>query len=222
VEDYAEMRLKAGPKVPEWAIAVTRRDDVMVFRLDLIGRTPADSIELVLAHEVVHQVLTHLGGAPLPRWFEEGLCVYNAGLPFLQVDYSVERVAAAGNLSSFAQLDRDFRADRLTAAIAYKAGHSAIMYFMKRFGILDLRELLGRVSQGQEFDAAFAAATGTRLERFEEEWRESVTPNVPWLIFILLENLELTLLLLGALLVFGGYLHRRLRRERSLRALEDG
>ncbi|MHC4931860.1 MAG: peptidase MA family metallohydrolase [Planctomycetota bacterium] len=216
------MRRRAGPRVPEWAIAVTRRDDLMVFRLDLIGRTPADSLELVLAHEVVHQVLAHLGGAPLPRWFEEGLCVYNAGLPFLQVDYSVERVAAAGNLSSFAQLERDFRADRLTAAIAYKAGHSAVIYFLRRFGVLDLRDLLRRVSQGQEFGAAFHAATGTRLESFEEEWRASVTPSVPWLIFVLLENLELTLLVLGALLVFGGYLHRRLRRERAMRTLEDG
>jgi hypothetical protein len=158
------MRRTGGRGVPEWAIAIARHDDVLVFRLDLVDRNPADALELVLAHEVVHQVLAHLGGARLPRWFEEGLCVYNAGVPFLQTDHPLDRAAAAGNLLPFSELDESFRADRLTAAIAYQAGHSAVMHFLKRFGVMDLRDLLRRASEGAPFEVAFLGATGTRLK----------------------------------------------------------
>jgi hypothetical protein len=220
VEDHAGMREQGGAHVPEWAVAVCRRDDVLVFRLDLVDRSPSRSLLLVLAHEIMHQVLNHLEGDRLPRWFEEGLCVYNAGVPFLEIDTSLERAAAAGNLPPFHELDASFRADARTAGIAYKAGHSALIYFLRRFGATDLRALLKLVAEGRPFEESFAIATGKSLEEFEQAWRATVTPNVPYLLFVLLENIELTLLWAGALIVVAGYVRWRWRRERSLRSLE--
>lgn len=220
VPDHAGMREHGGPQVPDWAVAVCRRDDVIVFRLDLVDRSPARSLHLVLAHEVMHQVLNHLGGERLPRWFEEGLCVYNAGVPFLEIDTSLERAAAAGNLPLLRELDASFREDAKTAGIAYKAGHSFVIYFLRRFGADDLRTLLRLVAEGRQFEESFEIATGAGLEEIERHWRADVTPKVPYFLFVLLENIELTLLWIGALLVFGGYLRWRWRRERALRSLE--
>lgn len=218
-KDGAGMQRRA-PGAPDWATAVVRDDDRIVFRLDRVGRVPSDSLELVLAHEIVHQVLNHLGGK-LPRWFEEGLCVYYAGVPFLQAEYSVERLAAAGHLPGLREVEEGFFGDHALAARSYKCGHSAVDFFLSRYGVADLRRLLRRVGAGQPFEDSFRATTGIALARFESDWREAVTPSVPFFLFVLLENIGTTLIVTGAVLVFFGWLRLRLRRERAMRSLGE-
>ena len=221
VDDYDGMRREAGAGVPEWAVAVCRRDDVMVFRLDKVNRTPATALDLVLIHEVVHQVLGHAGGLPLPRWFEEGLCVYRTGVAYFEPDTTLERLAAGGNLPRFAKADAMLQGDAVSAAWVYKLGQSAVARFVLRFGDASLRELIDRTSAGTPFPSAFFQATGVRLEDFEEDWRESVTPQLPFLLWILLENLEVTLFFLCALVVFAAWVGYRIRRPRELAKLDE-
>ena len=221
-EGLDEMRERAGAGVPEWAIAVTRRDDVLVFRHDLLDTNPVNRTELVAAHEAVHQVLNHLGGPPmrrLPRWFEEGLCVHHAGIAYLQPDHSLQRIAAAGNLPTFAEADEAFRASRRRAAIGYTLGHEVILSIIEARGDAAIRDILQRFRSGETFDEAFFHATGERLAVFEARWRAEITPAIPLLLYIVLENFELALLCFGALAVALGYLRWRFRRERSMRAL---
>jgi len=214
---------RRAPGAPAWAAAVVRSDDTMVFNLARVDRTPAASLELVLAHEVVHQVLNHLGGVRLPRWFEEGLCESFAGVPFLPNNRSIPRMAAGGSLPSFAEIEEGFSGDGVDASVSYKAADSAVGYFLQRFSNTALRELLARVRAGATFGEAFRHATGLALDDFEAAWRADVTPPVPLLVYILFENIELTLLALGGFLAAAGYLRWRLRRERAMRSLEmDG
>ena len=219
VEDEDGMRRAAGPTVPEWAVAVARRDGRLVFRLDLLDRTPAKSLGLVLAHEVVHYVLARMGGERLPRWFEEGLCVYNAGVSFLQADYSIERLAASGNLPTFAEADEAFHGEHYDASIAYKVAHAAVSSFMQEYGVIELRRLLQLVADGATFEEAFERVTDRPLAHFEERWRRKVTPPMPWIVFVLLENLEVTVLSFGGLVVLAGYIRWRMRREKAMDAL---
>jgi len=220
VEDYDGMRLRA-PGAPPWAVAVCRRDDVIVFRRDRIDRTPRAKLPIVLSHELVHHVIGHLGGLPLPRWFEEGLCVYHAGTSYFDTDTTLERLAAAGSLPSLADVDRNFAKDERSVAIAYQVGNSAITRFIERFGAPRLRQLLGHVRAGLPFQSAFYKATGENLSEFESEWRDDLMPGVPYLVFILLENIETTLFFFAALLVLFAWLRWRLyRRRRELEALD--
>ena len=221
VKNHAGMVRRIGPNVPDWAVAVVRDDDVLVFRLDRIGRNPADSLALVLKHEVVHQVLNHMGPHKLPRWFEEGLCVYFAGVPFLDADYSVERLAAGGGLPSLQETERGFFGGRATAARSYKVSHSAVTYFLERFAVPNLQRLVRLVGGGKSFESSFVDVTGDTLDEFEARWRKEVTPRLPFLLFVLLENFHLTLLVIGALIVVVGYIRWRLRRERAMRSLDE-
>jgi hypothetical protein len=225
VDDYEQMRWRGGACVPEWAVAIARRDGVLVFRLDLVDRTPNQSLDLVLKHEVVHYVLAGLDRGPgprgLPRWFEEGLCVYHAGVAYVEPDATLERMAAAGHLPTFAEVDEGFLVNQRGAAVAYKLGEAVVKEFLRRFGDEALRRLLRLVAEGRPFPAAFHEATGTPIEEFEERWRESITPALPLVLFVMLENIELTLLCFGALLVVGGYVRARLRRRRELERLDN-
>lgn len=219
VENHERMQEIAGPSVREWAIAVALSDDRIVFRLDRIDHTPAARLELVADHELVHQLLNHLGGTRLPRWFEEGLCVTYAGIPFLDMDSSLELAAAAGALPSFEDTDAMFSGGASEAAKAYAIGHRAVKALIARRGEAAMRRILEQVAQGVAFDAAFLASTGTSLAEFEDQWRRAVTPPVPFLVYLLFENIGLSLLVVGAGLVFLGWLRRRLRRERDMRSL---
>jgi len=220
VADGDAMRAVAGPGAPEWAVAVTLPDDRIVLRLDRVDRAPAERLLLVLRHEVVHQLLNHLHGR-LPRWFEEGLCVYHAGIAYLEPDASLERTAAAGHLPAFAEADALFAGSANRAALGYKFGQRAVRAFVERFGDESVRRLLHAADEGRAFPEAFEEATGVPLARFEREWRADVTPRVPFWLFLILENLELSLLFFGALLVAGGYLHWRLRRRGAMERLGD-
>jgi len=216
--DFAGLTREA-PGAPEWAVGVCRPDGVIVVRLDRLDTSPHTTLRRVLAHEVVHHVLVHHPGMPLPRWFEEGLCVSFAGGPFLPADARVERLAAMGRLPALEEAERAFGGGAAGAAIAYRVAEAAVRAMTARFGDDALRRLLRHTKRGVHFQTAFARATGRSVEQFEKEWRASVTPPVPWWLFILWERLDWALLAFGALLVAGGYLRWRLRRERAMRAL---
>lgn len=219
VRNHAEMKGVAGPAVPDWAVAVALGDDRIVFRLDRIDTAPANRLELVADHELVHQLLNHLGGERLPRWFEEGLCVSYAGLPFLETDASLELAASAGWLPKLSETDTMFRGDAGEAAKAYKMGHRAVTFLLTIRGDRAMRALLQRVSKGDPFPVAFQAATGMTVDAFEERWRDHITPSMPFLAYLLLQNIGSTLIVFGAFLVFIGWLIRRLRRRREFDAL---
>ncbi len=220
VRDHREMADRGGAGAPEWAVAIARRDDRLFFRLDLLGGTPGTSVPHVAAHESVHQVLAHLGGFPLPRWFEEGLCVHFAGVAYFEPDTRLERLAAAGNLPTFAEAGDLFAGDGRKASIGYRFGQEVVAAFLSRFGEEALKYLLREVAEGRRFEHAFLAATGVPLALFEREWRARITPSLPFWLFLLLENLELALLCAGALAVALGYLRYRLRREAALARLD--
>jgi hypothetical protein len=220
VPDHDAMTREA-PGAPSWAVAVTLPHGAMVFRLDLVDRTLANSLDLVLKHETVHFLLDR-GRVHLPRWFEEGLCVFHAGAAYLDMDTTLERVASAGRLPRFASADRLFRGEAREAALGYRVGQRAVEEYVRRFGDEAVRGLVRAAARGAPFPDAFEEATGESLEAFERRWREEVTPGLPLWLFVIVENLDLTLLCLGALLVIAGYVRWRLRRSRAMDALGGG
>ena len=216
VEDHAAMKALA-PGAPPWAVAVTTGAE-MVFRLDLVDRDKAMSLDLVLKHETVHFVLNR-SSARFPRWFEEGLAVHHSGVAYLEPDTSLERVASAGRLPPFAEADGLFGGGRGEAALGYAMGQRAVGVMVERFGDESVPRLVRALAGGAAFPEAFADATGERLEEFERRWRDEVTPGIPLWLFVIVENLDLSLLFFGALLVAGGYVRWRFRRERAMASL---
>ena len=219
VADHAAMKSLA-PGAPSWAVAVTT-GAVMVFRLDLVDRDPAGSLDLVLKHETVHFVLNR-SGVRFPRWFEEGLAVHHAGLAYLEPDARIERVAAAGRLPPFAEADGLFEMGKGEAALGYALGQRAVREMVRRFGDGSVPRLVRSASGGAAFPDAFADATGETLGDFESRWRAEVTPKIPLWLFVIVENLDLALFFFGALLVAGAYARWRFRRERAMAALGGG
>ncbi len=219
VESHAALRALA-PGAPEWAVGVCRRDGTIVIRVDRLDTSPETTLRSVLAHEILHHVVAHHGGMPVPRWFEEGLCVVFAGGSFLRVGTRVERLAAMDRLPTLEEAERGFRGSAADAARAYEVGASAVRRMMKQHGLQSVQRLLRETKRGAPFQAAFLRATGQRAAEFQADWREAVTPGIPWWLFVLWERLDWALLAFGAVLVAGAYVRWRLRRERAMQSLE--
>ncbi len=219
VADYDGM-VQQAPGAPEWATAVCRRDDVMVFRFDRVDRSLNDRLLLVLSHEVTHQLLTHLGGLPLPRWFEEGLCVHHAGVAYLELDTTLPRLGAARRLPTMEQANGYFLSDGRRAAIAYRFGHAAVQRMEREYGLEAIRHLLTRVSEGVPFESAFYDATSVNLGEFERDLHRELTPFLPYFLYIIASDLGSSLFAFGGLLVFFAYLRQRFRRKRELDAMD--
>ena len=193
---------------------------MLVFRNDKVDRNPGDQLGQVLAHEVVHQILTHLGGLPLPRWFEEGLCVMHAGIAYLEIDTTLQRMGAAGRLPGFDDVDSYFRSNAHRAGVAYRFGEAAVKRLDREYGMKAIHDLLHHVSQGAPFPAAFFRATGQNLSEFERELHRELTPFLPYFLYILASDPFSALFSFGALLVVIAYIRQRIRRRRELEALD--
>jgi hypothetical protein len=222
VRDHAGMPGGGIYRSPEWAVAVADNDDRIYFRLDLVDTTPANKLELVLDHELVHQLLNHLGGERLPRWFEEGMCVAYAGSPFLEMNTTLERSAAARRLPTFEESRLLFHGNATEAAKAYAIGHEAVRFLIARHGHESMQRILKGVGRGDGFEQAFARVTHESLASFEAAWRKQVTPWLPFWLYLFVSDIGLSVIWIGAALVFFGWLRRRLRRERALRSLDAG
>ena len=76
------------------------------------------------------------------------------------------------------------------------------------------------MAKGKPFDRAFHEATGQSIE-FEAEWRAEITPPLPFWLYVIVADFGLALLWIGAVLVFLGWLRKRMRRERAMQSLDQ-
>jgi len=221
VADHQAMAKFLGGFAPPWSVAVTRGDDTLVLRLDSIDSSLP--LDVVLRHEATHQLLNHLEGARPAMWFEEGICVWLAGSRYLPSDTTIARLASAGDLPPLAELDAAFEGeDGDAAAMAYEAGRAAIAFLLSRHGQQGVQRVLEGLGAGKTFPDAFLDATGESLGEFEEAWRASVTPALPFVLYLLLENFDLALLCACGLLLVVGFVRYASRRRAAMEALGEG
>lgn len=134
-------------------------------------------LEEVFRHELAHVALYDaVGGAHVPRWFNEGFAVHVSGESSL-VRLQTLWVATVGDqLIPLARINNGFPADSDQAAIAYAQSADIVRYLLRKQDAERFDSLLQRVrpkgdAPGQPFEAAFTDAYGTSLSQLEFEWR---------------------------------------------------
>ncbi len=206
--------------VPTWALAIAVSDRGLIgIRIDLIERL-RNNLAATLKHELMHVALARIesrAGARLPRWFNEGVCEWYSGAMHHQGRRSLALDAARGQLIPLSQLDNAFPEQADAAAQAYLQSHSIVSYLAVQYpGAIE--ETVRRCASGEPMPAALERATERDLATLEADWRESITPEHPWL--YLLWN-ALTLFGAIGLLVVFAYGVRKLRDQRTLAAWDD-
>jgi hypothetical protein len=200
--------------VPEWIAGLALGDRDIVIFPERVLSYPYDSIESVVRHEVAHLALNaRAGGAPLPRWFHEGVAT--------SVDVGWQTAARIQLL--LAMLARPDTAELTRLFVSESRSETARAYLLSALLVNDVRERHGpavpgaiarRVASGLTFAEAFHAETGQTPDRAADaawagyrrwtEWVPAVTsPSAAWAVIVVL-----------ALMAFAAQRRRRARRRR--------
>lgn len=165
-----------GDAMPEWAAGIaivsTR---TAVIRIDRIGPYGQRRLENVLTHELAHLVMAEAAGAgrdAMPRWFREGVAGHIAHdgewLDFLHLWLS----PAASSRHPLAIIEASFeQADSETARRAAYAGSFAFIgHVVQNHTEAALARTLRGLSEGLDFEQAWARATAASLRKEEADW----------------------------------------------------
>jgi len=133
----------------------------------------------VLRHEYVHALLhDQMGGRSrrVPTWLNEGLAMQLAGDPPPDIP---ELVRGQVTLINLAHLEGPWTG--LTgsqALVAYLEGNSATKYFVDRYGMDKVREVLGQLAIGKPFSDAFQDRLFITYEDFQRRWSDELNEKL--------------------------------------------
>jgi hypothetical protein len=129
---------------------------------------PHDTLEDVLHHEVAHVLISRAArGAPVPRWFHEGLAVLAERTWRFEDDARLLRELVLVSPISLDRLDALFAEDGVSRARAYTLAAAFVRDINRRHGADAAARILRRVGGGDTFERAFAQATGESVSAAE-------------------------------------------------------
>jgi len=131
----------------------------------------------VLRHEFVHALLhDRMKGRPIPQWLNEGLAMQLAGDPPPDIP---ELVRGQVSLVNLAQLEGNWSGlNPRQANVAYLEGNSATKYFIDRYGMQKVREVLEVLATGQPFPAAFQDRVFITYDQFQQRWLDELNEKL--------------------------------------------
>jgi hypothetical protein len=147
---------------------------VLISKDTLLLLGSAEGATETIAHELTHLVVGQATDnpfqAPLPRWLDEGLAMYNEGsLP----DYNKLALAeaiASNSLISVRSLSA-YTGDPNQVNLFYAESYSIIDHLLSQYGKDKMVELLNEFKKGAYQDDALQAVYGFGLEGLDTKWR---------------------------------------------------
>lgn len=141
-------------------------------------------LEKIFIHELTHIVLgaTYQTESPvhLPRWFNEGLCMYEAKQWNWRYRMLMTRICLKGAVIPFRELEHSFPADPIKLNIAYAQSFSLISFILNKYGLGSLRNITGFLIQGDKIDKALHKVIGLDLYELENIWGKHLRLIYTW------------------------------------------
>ena len=167
----------------------------------------------VLMHEMSHIALHRvLDGNGTPRWFTEGVAIYQAHEMSLERTRTLWGGAVGGRLLPLDRLSARFPSRSNQVNLAYAQSADFVAWLRGRDdGERKFRALLRRVARGMSFETALSRTYSASLTRLELDWHQSLAERFRALPLLLGSG---SFWLFGALLIVLAYIKRR-RRDRE-------
>lgn len=159
----------------------------VILRAASIRLAEVAEIDALIAHELAHIVLAairHPESVSQPVWLHEGLAQWVSERLVFDSPYQLKLAQKTGALHSFARLEGSFPEEAGGAAIAYQQSESLVRFLVYRMGAERVREVLRRMSEGENFYVAFRRVAGASFYDLETEWHEYIGrfELLPWVL----------------------------------------
>jgi len=181
-EDFLQ-RQPHSDKAPEWAagLAYPERNWMIlkVPRAALFGKIdPFRTFRHELAHLTLHQAMK---GAPIPRWLDEGLAMYEAKEWTFRTTAVISAVTLKKNFIPLATLNQAFPLDFDEAEAAYAQSFSMITWLMTRFGRKNFQGFIGNLRERKTLSQSAQAAFGMTFYELEKRWHRWLRFRYTWI-----------------------------------------
>ncbi len=125
-----------------------------------------------LTHLVFHELIAQ--GITPPRWFDEGLAVYNQAFREPELRARWDKALASQSLLRLSQISDNFPANADQAYLAYAQSYYLLDYIYRTFGKPRMAQLIKYVNNTQQaFDQDLTQALGVDEIHLENQWRLS-------------------------------------------------
>jgi hypothetical protein len=126
----------------------------------------------VLVHELSHVALHRaVNGNEVPRWFTEGVAIYQAHEQNLERTRTLWGGTVGGRLLPFEQLSEGFPSQAHRVNLAYAQSADFVRWLRARDdGDRKFREVIRRLRDGQAFQTALERTYSVTLTTLEEDW----------------------------------------------------
>ncbi len=140
-------------------------------RIPVGGHIDNTALSAVLHHEFTHAVLHTIAGNKLPTWLDEGIAQYEE-----RWAREPEGDVRGGDFIPLSSLSGSFMGigDPGKVRQAYAESLSAVRFYVDRYGMYSLSNLVKLLGEGRGLSDAMVEAAGISLADFESLWRNSL------------------------------------------------
>ncbi len=126
-------------------------------------------------HEITHVLVGRAtaGGSAIPIWLNEGLAEYGNLDQTLSYDLYLEWAIDTNRLTPLHRL-QSFPGDSNLVIAGYGQSRSAVEFMVSEWGPAQMADLLARIAEGQNIEAAVRASYGFGLLELDNRWRAHI------------------------------------------------
>ncbi len=199
-QSRAEFYRETHGRVPSWAGGVAYPAHNLIYVKNPLFFNQGVPLSTLTKHELVH-ILTHSLTKEnyFPRWLDEGISIHLSGEVRKGAYTRLGKAALVNKLILLPKMDNVLKFSSPDADLAYSEAQSAVEYFVQRFKWPAMKELLTRISNGEEFEEAFWLSTGVGLDMWQSEWMKDSKSRYKWFFLLDLDYIIWTLIVMLAL-----------------------
>ncbi len=171
-------------------------------------------------HEVSH-VLLRQAVSPevaLPRWFVEGIAIWQAGEGVLERLGYAQAAAVTDNLIPFEQLDTHFPKGNAGVRLAYAESALFVSWLQRRYGPSHLSQLVAKLRRASSFEQAFLAVFHEPVAVLSQRWADELDSSTSFILFF--RDGTIFWVLMVFLFLYAAFV-KRARRRRAIEAMDD-
>lgn len=204
----------AGGHFPDWGIGVAITEKNLIALRSPRDYPIGDQLANILRHELAHLHLELiLGGHRPPRWVHEGYAQQFAHEWNFGDDWKVARAVFTGSTIPLSDINGVNSFQGAQAELAYIQSYLAMGHFLQKYGWDGLMLLARSMQDGDNWDAAFMAATGADYATYQEEFADYLSERFNWASFL---GDTILFWIFAALIFVALYIWKRRRSKRRL------
>lgn len=215
--DAARWDSLTGGQAPEWGAGIALPlQGIVILPGYVSGRGGTHTLPVILRHELAHIALQrHVGGARIPRWFNEGYATWTAGQFDAEGGWMLRLAFLSRRAPPLDSLTLDWPLLAADARLAYLLSASAVAYLYSLGSPDTFERFLASFAATGSFERALRQTYVLASPQFERLWRSHVRRSYGWLQILAQSAFIWTSLTLAVVVLFF------IRRRRDRRRLEQ-